>query len=282
MQRNLPCSYEEMRSLVIRSISQGSQLTDLFRAVGALAQKEYPPPAEPSGSYGVRTVYFSGDDSGLSPRDKGWVNSIFWDLFIEGIVRPGLGDGLNNALPFYNITERGKQILADGQQSPYDPDGYLKRLKNDVPTLDDVVMTYLVEALSTFRIGCLLSSTVAVGCASEKVLLLLIEAYAARLPEPRQGKFRKDVEGRMIKRQFEEFQKHLDSAIKPKLPGDLKDDLDVHVLGVFSLFRSVRNDAGHPTGKQISRDAVNVNIQMFAVYVRHVYRLIAWLETQAF
>jgi hypothetical protein len=86
MRRDLPFSYEEMRSLVIRSIGQASQLADLFRAVGALAQKEYPPPAEPSGSYGVRTVYFSGDESGLSPRDKARVNSIFWDLFIEGLV----------------------------------------------------------------------------------------------------------------------------------------------------------------------------------------------------
>jgi len=94
---------------------------------------------------------------------------------------------------------------------------------------------YLNEALHTFRIGCLLSSTVCLGCASEKAFLLLVEAYASALPQPQQDKFRKDTENRMIKRQFDEFTKRLEGHLKPRLTGDVKDDLDVRV----------RHDAEH-------------------------------------
>lgn len=272
-----------MRSIVIEAIGASGQLNDLFSRVSSAGAKRFPPPAEPSGNVGVRTItYSSGDPSGLSNKDKGRVQSIFWDLIIEGIIRPGLSDGMNNNLPFFHLTDRGKQVKAEGMASPYDPDGYLKRLTADVPLFDPVVLTYLTEALSTFRIGCLLSSTIALGCASEKLLLLLIEAYASALPAERQSKFRKEVEGRMIKRQFEEFSKHLESAIKPKLPGDLRDDLDVHVSGVFTLIRNMRNDAGHPTGKTIERQQANANLILFPVYARHVYRLIDWMPSAKF
>lgn len=73
--------------------------------------------------------------------------------------------------------------------------------------MDPIIVVYLAESLHTFRIGCLLSSTIALGCASEKALLLLVGSYADALPEPRQKKFRQNTENRLIKRQFEEFSK---------------------------------------------------------------------------
>jgi len=183
-------------------------------------------------------------DPSAGRQNAARVQSIVWDLIIEGIIRPGLNDGMNDDLPFFHVTEFGANVLANGPQSPYDPDGYLKRLQSDIPKLDSVIVLYLNEALHTFRIGCLLSSTVTLGCASEKAFLLLVEAYATALPQTQQDKFRKETENRMIKRQFEEFSKRLESHLKPKLPGDLKDDLDVTLSGVFAMMRNMRNDAG--------------------------------------
>jgi hypothetical protein len=283
MERDLPCIYEELRSIVLESIGSANQIAGLYPKVAQIGANRFPAPVQPTGQYGTSVIVtYGGDSSGLSYKDKGRVLSIFWDLIIEGIIRPGLADGVNDKYPFYHVTERGQQMIAEGSASPYDPDGYLKRLMADVPNLDPVVLTYLTEALSTFRIGCLLSSTISLGCASEKLLLLLIDAYASALPSDRQTKFRKEVDGRMIKRQFDDFCKHLESAIKPKLLADLKDDLDVHVLGVFTLIRNMRNDAGHPTGKVIDRQQANANLILFPVYARHVYRLIVWLGNASF
>ena len=281
MSQQPTCSYEEFRSLVLESLRSTEQLAGLYPLVAQRAAKRFPSPPQQNFRGGV-VSHSGGDNSELSYQDKGRVQSIFWDLIIEGVIRPGLADGLNDKYPFFHVTERGEQVIREGDTSPYDPDGYLKRFTADIVAVDPVMMIYLNEALHTLRIGCLLSSTIALGCASEKLFLLLIEAYAKALPPDRQGKFRKDVEGRMIKRQFDEFLKHLESAIKLKLPADLKDDLDVHVLGAFTLIRNMRNDAGHPTGKVIDRQQANANLILFPVYAKHVYRLIDWLNANPF
>jgi len=123
-------------------------------------------------------------------------------------------------LPFYHVTEYGKSAIANGPQSPYDPDGYLNRLKATIPNLDPVILTYLNESLHTFRIGCLLSSSVTLGCASEKAMLLLIDAYASALPSgATKDRFIKATEGKMIKTQYDEFLKMLDGHLRAKLPG---------------------------------------------------------------
>ncbi len=270
----LEISYEEMRSLVLETLrgDWGSNVESLERSIPPVALRfglapdlTHLPERERRG------------DAYLSGEDVACVQSIVWDLIIEGVLRPGLNDGLNNGLPHCHVTEHGKRILEDGPQSPYDPDGYLKRLTRDTPGIDPIIITYLNESLRTLRINCLLSSTIALGCASEKALLLLIAAYADSLPDRSQERFRKDTEGRMIKRQFDEFRKMLDSELRGRLPYDLADGLDVELNAIFDFIRNQRNDAGHPTGKMIERERAYANLVVFPVYLRKVYRLIEWL-----
>jgi len=40
---------------------------------------------------------------------------------------------------------------------------------------------------------------------------------------------------------------------------------------ILDLLRIYRNDAGHPTGKQISRDDAFINLQMFVRYLQKLY-----------
>lgn len=281
---NLTLTYEQLRSLVVETLreSSGGQFNDLRRQVPAVAMKLglMTDPNGPPATGGPRLIRmgYSGSEIVLSNYDYGRVQSILWDLIIEGIVRPGLGDGMNNELPFFHVTERGKAALKDGPQSPYDPDGYLKRLSHDVPGLDPVIVTYLNESLQTFRIGCLLSSTISLGCASEKALLLLIAAYADSLSEKSRERFKANTEGRMIKRQFEELRKMLDSELRARLPAKLEDGLDVELNALFDFIRNQRNDAGHPTGRVIERERAYANLVVFPVYARKVYAIIAWLR----
>jgi hypothetical protein len=180
-------------------------------------------------------------------------------------------------LPFFYVTDFGKERIKD-PQTPYDPDGYLKALR-DIPGVDDVILTYVTESLHTFRIGSLLSSTITLGCASEKALLLLIDAYGNALPTGgRQEKFRKNTEGFVIKRQFDEFSKMLESHLKGLLPGDLKENLDVALVAVFAMLRTNRNEAGHPTGKSIRREEAYASLTVFPTYLKKVYELIGWLR----
>src|SRR5262249_60873323 len=133
------------------------------------------------------------------------------------VVRPGNANGGDAQLPFFYITDFGKERIKD-PLTPYDPDGYLKGVRTDVSGVDDVIMTYLTESLHTFRIGSLLSSTITFGCASEKALLLLIGAYGDALQSPRQERFRKNTEGLGIIRQFAEVNKILGGHLKAPWP----------------------------------------------------------------
>jgi hypothetical protein len=82
----------------------------------------------------------------------------------------------------------------------------------------------------------------------------------------------------MIKRQFDEFRRMLDSELRVRLPHELADGLDVELNAIFDFIRNQRNDAGHPTGKTIERERAYANLVVFPVYLRKVYSLIDWLR----
>ena len=284
MHNQLPIAYEEMRGLVVEALASmpTGQAGGLQMAVAKLASKRgHLQAAQQLPGPHYTNTHGSPSEDHLSHKDLARLQSIMWDLIIEGVIRPGLNDGTNNDLPHFHVTEFGQDKLKGNPATPYDPDGFLKRLQKEVPSLDPIILVYLAESLHTFRIGCLLSSAIALGCASEKALLLLIGCYAGALPEPRQKKFRQNTENRLIKRQFEEFSKMLDGHLRGILPGDLSDDLDVALNAVFTMFRNQRNEAGHPSGKSITREQAYANLVIFPVYVKKVYALIDWLKANS-
>jgi len=283
MKGQVDLSYEQMRSLVMQFLAQPSrdprQLNDLYGGVARLAVEQHGIVPHREGRTGIIEL-MHGSGVRLTEKDCGRVASIIWDLIIEGVVRPGNENGGDAQLPSFYVTDFGKERIKD-HLTPYDPDGYMKAVRTGIPDVDDVVLTYLTESLHTFRIGSLLSSTITLGCASEKALLILIGAYGDALPSPRQEQFRKKTEGIVIKRQFDEFNKMLDSHLKGFLPGDLKDSLDVALNAIFAMLRTNRNEAGHPTGKTVRREEAYASLTVFPTYLKKVYELVTWLKANA-
>lgn len=272
---NLPLSYEEMRGAIVSYLAEfpGGQFNDLSLQLASYIHKRMgiPQPVAETHMYGPPM---------LSPHDYGRACTIMWDLMIEGIIRPGLNDGNNLNLPFFHVTERGKAMLKD-PNTPYDPDGFLRKIRTAIPDIDVIIMAYLAESLHTFRINCLLSSTIALGVAAEKTLLLAIEAYGDALPSPRKEAFKKKTDGMMIKVQYDHFSKFFESHLKALLPNDVKESLDIALVTVFNMFRTHRNGAGHPTGKTLSREEVHALLTSFPLYVTKVYAMISWIKTNA-
>ena len=187
-------------------------------------------------------------------------------------------DASHASWPWLKLTEYGKKVCNSLEPTPHDPSGYLGRLKAEISEIDPLILVYLEESLKTYNINALLSSTVTLGCAAEKALLLLIESFANSIQEEKKkNKFLKEIQRRTIKRQFDIFSKKLD-GIKGVLPGDVQDDLNTDLLGIFQMIRNYRNDAGHPTGKTISREQVYANLQIFISYCKKVYQLIGYFE----
>ena len=282
--RKLAVGYEQLRSLVIEYLAESKddptlQINNLRTGVATIAvRKGLDPDANHVRGLAHQVPISFGGDVVLSDPDFILVVEIIWDLIIEGVVRPGDSLGGSLGLPHFHLTERGIGVLKNGVASPYDPDGYLKRLDSESPGLDPIIRIYVTESLDTFRIGSLLSSAITLGCASECAILNLIDAYAKALPPAKSAAFRKKTEGKTIKVQFDELTKMIDGHLKGCVPREIKENLDLDLNAIFGMLRIYRNEAGHPTGRRLSREQAYANLAIFPHYIKHLYSLITWMN----
>jgi hypothetical protein len=95
--------------------------------------------------------------------------SVIWELLLREIFAPGRVGHPNETLPSLVITPYGEECMKVGELTPNDPDGYLKRIVSESPTVDPVTILYLGEALQTFKFGNFLATAVMVGVAAESM-----------------------------------------------------------------------------------------------------------------
>ncbi len=87
------------------------------------------------------------------------------------MIAPGCN--LNNPdLPFVHLTEIGRIALQHFSRDPTNPYGYLAHLI-EKGLSDDVVHSYISEAVNAFNSNCYKSVAVMVGCATERYVLLI-------------------------------------------------------------------------------------------------------------
>ncbi len=173
------------------------------------------------------------------------------------------------------LTKKGKQVLKSKDDfEPYDPDGYMSRLKGKIPDVDEVVLLYCKESLRCFNSKCYLAASVMLGVASEKAFLLLAEAFAQWLPNNQSEKLisiiRNPRENFITK--FLEFRKRIEPH-KPVLPEEFADNMALNLDSVGDLIRIYRNESGHPTGKRVEKGDAYINLHMFAIYLQKIYNL---------
>jgi len=267
---NIPIS--EVRPLVLEAFQRSpqTQYRSICNAVALIAVEKGIVP-NPRGQSGV-----SGGDFELCSHNENWVREIIWNLVIEKVVT--IGNTNDPAWPCLSLTEYGLQVVNSVEPIPHDPSGYLRRIRELIPNIDSIILIYLEESLSTYNINALLSSTIALGCASEKALLLLIDSYTNTIKDPnRKISFVNKTNGRMIKQQFDNFSRSISNLVGD-MPPEVSDGLNTVLLGVFEMIRNNRNDAGHPTGKSIPRDHVFANLQVFIPYCQKIYKLIDYFD----
>jgi hypothetical protein len=233
---------------------------------------------------------------GLTPtrrEDGETVRRIFHELYLERIIITGRGlpdrrpDSEDMGWPFYRPTAYGAKVINYPEYTPYDPDGYLARLRKDISTIDAVILRYAEEALNCLRVDCLLAASVMIGCAAEKAVLLLVEGFGNAISDPaKKIKYEKDTQTWVISKKFDALWQRLEPltkkqslAMPPVLSSSLSDDLQVILERTFDLIRTTRNEAGHPTGKQIERETVHANLILFPGYCRRVYELLNYFAS---
>jgi hypothetical protein len=266
---SLNISFDELRSLTLEALKNNEikMFTDICNEVANLTfQREIVPNSAPGGF---------GQTFSLVDKDIGRVSEIVWDLIVERVLTIGW-DASNPAWPFLRLTEYGKLVVKEQHPTPHDPSGYLCRLQSEIPTLDPIIIDYLNESLTAYRINLLLSSTITLGCASEKAMLILIESFCNAIQDAtKKTAFTGLTNGKMISRQFDEFKKRV---FQCNIPTSITNNLENDLVGIFQMIRNYRNDTGHPTGIKLNREQVYANLMVFISYCKKVYSLIDYLN----
>ena len=183
---------------------------------------------------------------------------------VQGIVAPG-SDPDNIELPFFHVTDYGKAVLDSLPESPYFPQRYLSRFREQLPAADPTMLAYLSESLETFVRGNHIAATVMLGIAAERVFLLVCESVAAATgAPPEKKKFLQILASRVMKPKLDWVNQKFQSIRAPGFP----DNAGIMVTTVYDLLRFQRNDLGHPrdTPPSISRSDAFVNLQVFPRY----------------
>lgn len=262
--------YDEMKRIVINTIknNQFNQYADIERQV-----VEY----MINNGYVKETNSFSMSHSqgyqDPSENDSNLIREIVWDLIIERVLSIGMNKS-NPNWPFLRITKSGIKSLHE-EVILHDVDGVISSLRKKIPEIDPVIIMYLGECLNTYKIGALLASSVMLGCAAEKGILLLIDSYTDWLENNNEkseaSKFRQSV-GKAIARRFEDFEKSF-KAHKTSIPKDMWEDFDIVINSIFTIIRKNRNEIGHPTGNRIEKDELSAWIHVFRTHCSKIYNL---------
>ena len=181
----------------------------------------------------------------------------------------------------WRLTDTGRAAAKDEQFNPDDPERYIVRLHSNVTNMSDLVAVYAEEAIRCYSHGCYLASAVMLGVASEAAFMEMAEASVPWLQSARIAlKKILDVPRQPYVKKFEEFRKRVEPR-KADLPNDLADGMSLTFDAVLDLLRIQRNDAGHPTGKAISREDQYISLQMFGRYLQRLYQFRAFFTGKA-
>ncbi len=280
----MPLTFEIVSGLVLQSLKDipAGQYEELVDDVARLALKQQLVLASHGGfSSGGRAV------DRLSQADRPlvyeMVRQAMWRFIVRGLLVPG-ANRMNPNWPFYAVTVTGQAAVDAGRPQPYDADGFIEYFMQTAGAdADPVVIAYVREAVETFNVGCMRASAVMLGAASEKLILLAIDALRSSIAD---GTKKASFEMQLAKnwmitsryRVFEETLEKVIAAKKTPLPKDLVEFFGGEMVAGSQLLRRIRNSAGHPEAPGVvNEDDVFMNLRFFPAYARHMRELSEFL-----
>lgn len=208
----------------------------------------------------------------------------WWELCRIGavaIVGGGSG-GVSGGRRRYIVTERGRALLSRGQDGPHDPDRYLSALKRRVVSPDPIVLAYLEEAAGTWKHGFYRASVVTLGCACERLIILLAEAIVPAKVAPYSDKIDKSLRREPpvgVLALFGEVEQALQAAAADRdWPRELGEQISLTLVPTFDHARRLRNAQGHPTGADVGAEDAEAGLLLFPGFYAFVQRVLVALR----
>ncbi len=111
----------------------------------------------------------------------------------------------NLGWPWMRLTEFGETVVAQGVPRPYDPEGYGADSCDAIPDLDAVVRDYISEAVAAQNRQLLRASSVMLGAASERLIMLLLTKWAGLVGGKEGERLLRDLGSRSIAVAYSRF-----------------------------------------------------------------------------
>jgi hypothetical protein len=231
----------------------------------------------PAARPGHRSFNLTSGRSVEEERIAELVREAMWECLLKRLIVFGM-DGANSNWPHYRLTAFGEGAIMAATPQPYDPDGFLAHFDATCVGIEPIVRAYVSEAVLAFNTGCTRSSAVMLGCASEKLILLLGDAFEAAVSDPaKKSKFTKELNAKWaISHRYATLRDRLDLMVQAKkLPHQHAETVGSELPAGFELLRRCRNAAGHPdVPGNVDPDTVFLNLRTFTEYARRVHALI--------
>ncbi len=204
----------------------------------------------------------------------------YWYLVTNGYIVQGASGANPPNLSQIRITELGRRWVRNLDTVPEDPHGYLAGLKGLVSKLDPVIEQYTQEAVASFARQMYFAAAVMIGAASEKLIYLLMNALAESVvDEKEKAAIIKTTTERGLPSMFTKLQQTLARAkAEKKIPWDVTEGADLHLLSIQDAIRVQRNEAVHPLAGKVTPQTVRLSLSSFPGACRKVYDLIDWLQ----
>lgn len=179
------------------------------------------------------------------------------------------------------VTAAGREVAAGREPNPDVPHEYLGTIRINVPSVDDIVLDYLSDALKTYTECSYRPSVLMLGVASEAAFIQVAHAVAIALSRSGRGGEGQKLQALLDRPRttashlFEETRRRIDvSAIPTTIRTDMKMALDF----TSDVLRQARNEAGHPSGQHFDRETARARLFVFPHYLRKLYELKAYCE----
>jgi len=206
----------------------------------------------------------------------------FHSLVRMGILLPGIVGELGKGectLPWFSISTYGQSVLDKDEFVPFDPEGYIESLKAKSRDIDEIVLHYIGESIRAFHGHLLVSSTLTLGCASERLIQLLEESFLSAITDKNKvKKIKKQLqETRSLPKRLKVLLSEI-SSIKKQIPIQYQYNLEVYLDQFFNFIRINRNEKGHPKKLDLNRNIVFGNLQIFHGYAESLCGLISFFN----
>ncbi len=202
-----------------------------------------------------------------------------WEYVLVGVLAPAGGPGQTDLINNLHATDYGKRII-EADVNPYYEDKYTNSITEiDTELVDDISEMYLREALKSFKFNCYLGSMVLLGAFSEKCFLNFLEKFINCIQEhSKKDRFKQKVEKGFIFSKFKAFREFFEPLIR-SIPTELSRDLNIWLDNFFNHIREVRNEVGHPTGREIGQEEVYSYLLLFPKYIQNFTKFLAYFKS---